>query len=46
MVSLNSWSASVAYYVGVSGHSLGGELHLLRMSVHSLSVSELLGVQA
>ena len=40
MVSLNSWSVSVAlYYVSVSGHSLSGELHSLRMSVHSLSVS-------
>ena len=28
MVSLNSWSVSVAlYYVSVSGHSLTGELH-------------------
>ena len=40
MVSLNSWSVSVAlYYVSVSGHSLSGELHSLRMSAHSLSVS-------
>ena len=43
MVSLNSWSVSVAlYYVSVSGHSLSGEWHSLRMSVHSLSVSVLL----
>ena len=40
MVSLNSWSVSVAlHYVSVSGDSLSGELHLMRMSVHSLSVS-------
>ena len=39
-VSLNSWSVSVAlYYVSVSGDSLSGELHSLRMIIHSLSVS-------
>ena len=44
MVSLNSWSVSVAlYYVSVSEHSLSCKLHSLRMSVvHSLSVSVLL----
>ena len=40
MASLNNWSVSVVlYYVSVSEDSLSGELHLLRMSVHSLSVS-------
>ena len=40
VISLNSWSVSVAlYYVSVSGDSLSGKLHSLRMSAHSLSVS-------
>ena len=40
MLSLNSWRVSaIPYYVSVSRDSLSGELHLWRLSVHSLSVS-------
>ena len=43
MVFLNSWSVSVvSYYVSASGDSMNGELNLWRMSIHSLSVNELL----